>query len=142
VEFRPTREEDAVTIPPSDPGRRPSSGLDPMPGRRPQQPGLGSPPDDVPAYELPDDVPDPTAPGFPTRRPEIPTPGRTALVATGREDRRRHVVDVPWGEFGDPTGLRARCGASVEAVVPGLRADQVDCPGCRTHESATSSSPA
>lgn len=129
-----------MTIPPSDPDRRPGSGLDPMPGRRPRRPSLGSPPDDVPPLELPDDVPDPSAPGVPTRDPEVPTPGRTALVATGREDRRRHVVEVAWGEFGDPTGLRARCGAAVEAVVPGLRAEQADCPVCRTQGSATSRS--
>jgi hypothetical protein len=103
-----------------------------MPGHRPRQPSLGSPPDDVPPLELPDDVPDPTAPGVPTRDPEVPTPGRTVVVATGRDDQRRHVVDVAWGEFGDPTGLRARCGAAVEGIVPGLRAEQADCPGCRT----------
>lgn len=129
-----------MTIPPSDPGRRPSSGLDPMPGRRPQQPALGDPPDDVPPLELPDDVPDPSAPGAPTRRGEVPTPGHTVLVATGREDARRHVVEVAWGEFGDPTGLRALCGAAVEAVVPGLRAEAADCPVCRTRRSATSRS--
>ena len=48
----------------------------------------------------------------------------------GRDDRRRHVVDVVTGELGDPAGLRARCGAAVEQVVPGLRAEQADCPGC------------
>jgi hypothetical protein len=132
-----------VTIPPSEPGRRrsgPSSGLDPMPGRRPRPPSLGSPPDDLPPLELPDDLPDPAAPGDPTRRPEVPTPGRSVLVATGREDDRHHVVDVAWGEFGDPTGLRARCGAAVQAVVPGLQAEQADCPVCRSRRSATSRS--
>ncbi len=129
-----------MTIPPSVPGRRPTSGLDPMPGRRPMPPGLGSPPDDLPAHELPDEIPDPSAPGLP--RPEVPTPGRTLLVAAGREDRYRHVVEVAWGEVGDPTGLRALCGAAVEAVVPGLRAEQADCPVCRAQGSATSSSPA
>ncbi len=131
-----------MTIPPSVPGRRPTSGLDPMPGRRPLPPDLGSPPDDLPAHELPDEVPDPSAPGIPGRRPEVPTPGRTVLVASGREDRRHHVVEVAWGEVGDPTALRGLCGAPVEAVVPGLRAEQADCPRCRSSRSATSRSPA
>jgi hypothetical protein len=130
-----------VTIPPSTPGRRPTSGLDPMPGRRPMPPGLGSPPEDIPAHELPDDIPDPSAPGLPGDRPEVPTPGRTVLVAAGREDRRRHVVEVAWGEVGDPTGLRALCGAAVEAVVPGLRAEQADCPECRARRSAPPGAP-
>ena len=127
-----------MTVPPSVPGRRPSSGLDPMPGRRPMPPGLGNPPDDLPAHELPDDIPDPTDPGLPGRRPEVPTPGHTVLVAAAREDRYRHVVEVAWGEVGDPTALRALCGAAVEAVVPGLRAEQADCPDCRTPRSVTS----
>jgi len=130
-----------VTVPPSVPGRRPSSGLDPMPGRRPMPPGLGNPPDDLPAHELPDDIPDPTDPGLPGRRPEVPTPGHTVLVAAAREDRYRHVVEVAWGEVGDPTGLRALCGAAVEAVVPGLRADQADCPECRARRSVPPRSP-
>jgi hypothetical protein len=129
-----------VTIPPSHPGRRPTSGLDPMPGRRPAPPDLGSPPDDLPAHELPDDLPDPTAPGVPRRTPEVPTPGRMTVVATGRDDRRRHVVEVAWGEVGDPTGLRGLCGAPVEAVVPGLHAEQADCPDCRSRR-VTSRSP-
>ena len=61
----------------------------------------------------------------------FPAPdGRLELVAAGRDDRRKHVVDVASGELGDPTGLRARCGAAVEQVVPGLRAEQADCSGC------------
>ncbi|NMO92500.1 hypothetical protein [Actinomycetospora sp. TBRC 11914] len=120
-----------MTIPPSTPGRRPTSGLDPMPPRHPLPPLPGDPPDDRPAHELPDDVPDPTAPGMPSRRPEVPTPGRTTLVAAGRDDRYRHVVEVAWGDAVDPQGLRAWCGAAVEAVVPGLGADQADCPDCR-----------
>jgi hypothetical protein len=131
-----------VTIPPSVPGRRPASGLDPMPGRRPMPPGLGSPPDDLPAHELPDEIPDPSAPGLPGRRPGLPTPGRSLLVASGREDRHRHVVEVAWGEVGDPTGMRALCGAAVEAVVPGLHAEQADCPECRARRSAPAPSPA
>lgn len=129
-----------MTIPPSDPDHRPSSGLDPMPGRRTRRAAVGDPPTDVPPLELPDDIPDPGSPGAPPTRPEVPTPGHTALVATGRDDRRRHVVEVAWGEVGDPTGLRARCGAAIESVVPGLRADQADCPVCRTQRSATSRS--
>lgn len=108
-----------MTVPePPGPGRRdPATGMDPMPGSRPP----GGPADEIP---------DPTRPG---RGPdEIPVPdGLIALVATGRDDRRRHVVDVSSGELGDPAGLRARCGAAVEQVVPGLRADSADCPGCR-----------
>ncbi len=92
---------------PGPSGRQPRTGMDPMPSSTPVPP-LG---DTVPA---PVPVPD----------------GRLELVATGREDRRRHVVDVTSGELGDPTGLRARCGAPVEQVVPGLRANQADCPGC------------
>jgi hypothetical protein len=113
-----------VTIPPSGPGRRPASGLDPMPPRHP--------PDDVPAHELPDEVPDPTAPGLPPRRPEVPTPGRTTLVVTGRDDTRHHLAEVAWGDAVDPQGLRALCGAAVETAVPGLRAEQADCPDCRS----------
>jgi hypothetical protein len=105
-------------------------------------PGLGSPPEDIPAHELPDDIPDPSAPGLPGDRPDVPTPGRTVLVAAGREDRRRHVVEVAWGEVGDPTGLRALCGAAVEAIVPGLGAEQADCPECRARRSAAPGSPA
>ena len=104
-----------MTIP--DPSR-PTSGMDPMPGRRPQPPRPGGMPHDVPPHDLPDDVPDPT------RR------GTGEFVAIGRDDGRRHVVEVPFGEAGDPTGLRARCGAPVEQVVPGLRAAQADCPEC------------
>jgi hypothetical protein len=103
-----------------------------MPGRRPLPPLPGDLPDDLPAHELPDEVPDPTAPGVPRRRDGIPTPGRTALVAAGREDARRHVVEVAWGDAVDPQGLHALCGAAVEQVVPGLRVDQADCPDCRT----------
>ncbi len=117
-----------MTIPPSEPGRRPTSGLDPMPSRRPLPPLPGDLPDDLPAHELPDDIPDPTAPGVPRRGPEVPTPGRTTLVAAGREDTRHHVVEVAWGDAVDPQGLRALCGAPVERVVPSLRADQADCP--------------
>ncbi|MEJ2868947.1 hypothetical protein WCD74_14335 [Actinomycetospora sp. OC33-EN08] len=110
-----------MTIP--DPSR-PTSGMDPMPQRRPRPPLPGDPP----PHELPDDIPDPT------RRRE----GR--FVAVGKDDGRRHVVDVPFGEAGDPTGLRARCGAPVEQVVPGLRADQADCPECRLTGPWTASS--
>jgi hypothetical protein len=91
--------------------------MDPMP------PSVPPPPGDRPDRPLPGDPRRPT--------PGDPAPERTlALVAVGREDRRRHVVDVVTGELGDPTGLRARCGAAVEQVVPGLRAEQADCPGC------------
>lgn len=101
-------------------GRAPRTGMDPMPSSTPLPP-------------LGDTVPDPAAPGRDPRRPTPGDPapdGRLELVATGRDDRRRHVVDVTSGELGDPTGLRARCGAPVEQVVPGLRAEQADCPGC------------
>ncbi len=117
-----------MTVP--DPSR-PTSGMAPMPARRPRPPFPG----DLPPHELPDDIPDPTAPGRaddPTRRRE------RAFVAVGTEDRRRHVVDVTLGEAGDPTGLRARCGAPVEQVVPGLTADQADCPECRLTASVPS----
>ncbi|MEJ2887810.1 hypothetical protein [Actinomycetospora aeridis] len=98
--------------PDARPGGRPASGLDPMPSSVPPPP-LGERP--------PPPRPD----------PGDPSPGGTlVLVAAGRDDRRRHVVDVTTGELGDPTGLRARCGAAVERVVPGLRAEQADCPGC------------
>lgn len=117
-----------MTVPdPSYPGRSghrgPRTGMDPMPSSPPVPP-------------LGDAVPDPDRPVPGTPDPRRPVPGdpapdgRLALVATGREDRRRHVVDVVAGELGDPTGLRARCGAPVEHVVPGLRAESADCPGC------------
>ncbi|MDL5155728.1 hypothetical protein [Actinomycetospora termitidis] len=113
-----------MTIP--DPSR-PTSGMDPMPSRRPRAPLPGDPPDDIP---------DPTAPG---RRDE-PTRRREGMfVAVGKDDGRRHVVEVPFGEAGDPTGLRARCGAPVEQVVPGLRAEQADCPECRLRGSSAAS---
>lgn len=106
-----------MTVPePTDPDARPprrgpTTGMDPLPGSAPvPRPG--------------GEVPEPPVPARPT--PD----GHLTLVATGREDRRHHVVDVAAGEFGDPTGLRARCGAPVEQVVPGLRADRADCPGC------------
>lgn len=100
-------------------GRRPSSGMDPMPSSVPPPP-LG---------DRPPANPDTVTPRRPT--PGDPAPdGKLELVAAGRDDRRRHVVDVVSGELGDPTGLRARCGAAVEQVVPGLRAEQADCPGC------------
>ena len=118
-----------MTVPdPGHPDARPgpSTGLDPMPSSTPPSP-LGDRPDPL--------SPGPTrpGPGEPRRpRPGDPAPdGRLVLVAVGREDRRRHVVDVVPGELGDPTGLRARCGAAIEQVVPGLRAEQADCPGCR-----------
>lgn len=102
--------------PDARPGGRPASGLDPMPSSVPPPP-LG-------------ERPDPAEPRRPT--PGDPAPdGTLVLVAAGRDDRRRHVVDVATGELGDPAGLRARCGAAVEQVVPGLRAEQADCPGCR-----------
>jgi hypothetical protein len=92
--------------------------MDPMPTSTPRPP-LG----DRPRHP---DIDDPRRP-----TPGDPSPdGTLALVAAGRDDRRRHVVDVVPGELGDPTGLRARCGAAVEQVVPGLRAEQADCPGC------------
>lgn len=107
-----------MTVPdPARPGRSPSDGLDPMPG---------SPPAPVGPGDLPGRDPDLDPP-----RPDPAHDGRLVLVAAGREDRQRHVVDVDAGEVGDPTGLRARCGAPVERIVPGLRADQADCPGCR-----------
>jgi hypothetical protein len=92
--------------------------MDPMPFSVPPPP-----PGDRPSR------PDPDAPRRPT--PGDPAPdGTVVVVALGRDDRRRHVVDLAPGELGDPTGLRARCGAAVEQVVPGLRAEQADCPGC------------
>lgn len=103
--------------PPAPGRRRPASGLDPLPDSRPRPP-VG----DVP---LPDEVPDPARPG----RPDAPA-GRVALVATGREDGQRHVVDVAVGELGDPEGLRARCGAPVLGVVSGPPAAVADCPLC------------
>ncbi|GLZ46853.1 hypothetical protein Acsp06_30380 [Actinomycetospora sp. NBRC 106375] len=111
-----------MTVP--DPGHpdarptgRPSTGMDPMPSSTPPPP-LGDRP-----------RPSPDDPRRPT--PGDPSPdGTLVLVAAGREDRHRHVVDVTSGELGDPSGLRARCGAAVEQVVPGLRAEQADCPGC------------
>ena len=109
-----------MTVPdPGHPDARPgpTTGMDPMP------PSVPRPPGDRPDRPLPGDPRRPT-PGDPA--PE----GTLALVAVGRDDRRRHVVDVVAGELGDPTGLRARCGAAVEQVVPGLRAEQADCPGC------------
>ena len=98
---------------------RPTSGMDPMPASIPTPPL--------------DDLPDPDHPGRPRRpgRPAEPD-GRLHLVATGRDDGRRHVVDVQPGELGDPEGLRARCGAPVGGVVPGLTADRADCPLCTT----------
>ncbi|GAA4903873.1 hypothetical protein EV188_10482 [Actinomycetospora succinea] len=103
--------------PDARPGGRPASGLDPMPSS-------------VPPPPFGDTRPDPGEPPRPT--PGDPSPdGTLTLVAAGRDDRRRHVVDVTTGELGDPAGLRARCGAAVEQVVPGLRAEQADCPGCR-----------
>lgn len=107
-----------------------ASGMDPRPRSTPVPP-------------LGDTVPDPTRPGDPRRpvdpttpRPTEPTTpdGRLRFVATGRDDRYRHVVEVEVevGDVGDPVGLPARCGAAVERVVPGLRAEQADCPGCRT----------
>jgi hypothetical protein len=118
-----------MTVP--DPSR-PTSGMDPMPSRRPRPPFPG----DLPPHELPDDIPDPAAPG----RPDDPTRRRErAFVGVGTDDRRRHVVDVTLGEAGDPTGLRARCGAPVEQVVPGLRAEQADCPDCLVRGSSAAS---
>lgn len=109
--------------PDARPGGRPSTGMDPMPSSVPPPP-LGDRPD-RPASPRPDpDDPRRPVPGDPA--PD----GTLVLVAAGREDRRRHVVDVTSGELGDPSGLRARCGAAVEQVVPGLRAEQADCPGC------------
>lgn len=125
-----------MTIPPSGPGRRPASGLDPVPPRHPLPPLPGELPDDLPTHELPDDVPDPTAPGMPRRRSEVPTPGRTTLVVTGRDDTHHHVAEVAWGDAVDPQGLRALCGAAVQTVVSGLRADQADCPDCRSRSTA------
>jgi hypothetical protein len=111
-----------MTVP--DPGHpdvrptgQPTTGMDPMPSSTPSPP-LG----DRPRGPGHPDIDDP-------RRP-TPGDGTLVLVAAGRDDRRRHVVDVTAGELGDPTGLRARCGAAVEQVVPGLRAEQADCPGC------------
>jgi hypothetical protein len=108
---------------PGPPPRRPTSGMDPMPASIPTPPL--------------DDVPDPDRPGRPRdprRRPGPDRPaepdGRLHLVATGRDDRRRHVVDVEPGELGDPEGLRARCGAAVARVVPGVTVDGADCPLC------------
>jgi len=112
-----------MTVPdPGHPDARPgpTTGMDPMPSSVPPPP-LGDRPD-----------PHRPVPGDP-RRPDPGDPdpaGRLAFVAVGRDDRRRHVVDVTSGEPGDPTGLRARCGAAVEKVVPGLRVEQADCPGC------------
>ena len=105
--------------------RRPTSGMDPMPSSRPRPPHGG--PD--PTAPLPDDVPDPRHPGRPG---PAPSPGGDGivLVAAGREDRLRHVVDVAIGELGDPEGLRARCGAAVGPVVPGLGPAAADCPVC------------
>lgn len=109
-----------MTVPePPDPDARPprrgpTTGMDPLPGSVPV-PGPG------------DGLPEPTPPG----RPPNPDGQMLSVVAVGREDRRHHVVDVASGEFGDPTGLRARCGAAVDHVVPGLRAERADCPGCR-----------
>ena len=105
--------------------RRPSSGMDPMPTSRPRPP-LGRVDPDAP---LPDDVPDPRHPGRPGP-PSRPGTDGLVLVAAGREDRWRHVVDVPIGEAGDPEGLRARCGAAVSGVVPGLGPASADCPVC------------
>lgn len=108
-----------MTIPPDPadrPPRRPASGLDPLPGPPPTPPVS--------------DVPEPGEPGpVPGSVPPGPD-GRLALAATGREDRRRHVVDVSPGELGDPGALRARCGAPVDGVVPGLSASRADCPVC------------
>ncbi|MDD7937653.1 hypothetical protein PHK61_04365 [Actinomycetospora lutea] len=101
--------------PDARPGGRPASGLDPMPFSTPPPP-LG-------------ERPEPGEPRRPT--PGHPSPdGTLTLVAAGRDDRRRHVVDVTTGELGDPAGLRARCGAAVEQIVPGMRPEQADCPGC------------
>lgn len=108
-----------MTVP--DPGR-PRTGMDPMPTSRPRTP-LTDPLTDP----LPDDVPDPARPGRPARPG---TDGLLELVAPGRQDGRRHVVDVPVGELGDPEGLRGRCGAPVTGVVPGLGAGSADCPVC------------
>ena len=96
--------------------RRPSGGLDPMPTST-TPPPLG-------------DRPGRPTPADPTRPVPDDPGGLLRLVATGREDRLRHVVEVESGALGDPAGLRARCGAPVQQVVPGLRADQADCPGC------------
>jgi hypothetical protein len=112
-----------VTVPdPGHPDARPgpTTGMDPMPPSVP-------PPGDRRDPDRPD-RPWPRDPRHPD--PAEPDPGRLAFVAVGRDDRRRHVVDVASGEPGDPTGLRARCGAAVEQVVPGLRVEQADCPGC------------
>ena len=99
--------------------RRPATGMDPMPGSTPFPGG--------PA----DEIPDPARPGRRREPDALPRPdGRLTVVATSRDDRRRHVVEISSGEFGDPTGMRARCGAAVEKVVPGLGADRADCPGC------------
>jgi hypothetical protein len=104
--------------PDARPAGGPTTGMDPMPSSVPPPP-LGDRPR----------RPDPREPRRPT--PGDPAPdGTLVLVATGRDDRRRHVVDVTSGELGDPTGLRARCGAGVEQVVPGLKVEQADCPGC------------
>ncbi len=93
--------------------------MDPMPGSTPVPGGPG------------DEIPDPLRPGRPTPD-DVPRPdGGLTVVATSPDDRRRHVVEIASGELGDPTGLRARCGAAVEQVVPGLGADRADCPGCR-----------
>ena len=114
-----------------------------MPGRRPMPPVSGSPPDDLPAHELPDEVPDPSAPGFPGPAPEVPTPGRTVLVASGREDRRRHVVEVAWGEVGDPTGLRGALRRPRRGGRPGPARGAGGLPrDVAAAGSATSSSPA
>lgn len=99
------------------------------PTRRPDPSRWSSP------MPLGDTVPDPdrlTRPGDPAPDP-VPNPsdGRLAFVAAGREDSLRHVVDVVSGELGDPSALRARCGAPVAAVVPHARVDAADCPTCR-----------
>lgn len=114
----------------------PTSGMDPMPARRPRPTGPGAPID--PGAPLPDAVPDPDRPGRAPgttgpHGPDGPSGPRgdgLVLLAAGREDRWRHVVDVEVGVLGDPEALRARCGAAVGGVVPGLGAASADCPRC------------
>ena len=73
-----------MTVPDPHQGRRPTTGMDPMPSSAPVPP-------------LGDDIPDPSRPGQTPRRPGPEPDGRLTLMATGREDRRRHLVDVQSG---------------------------------------------